>query len=528
LFRNTHIQTIYSAFIPPLPLILTLLLAIGCGTEGNNDAPASYASKHNDAKLGRPSKEGTKGESSANYRSRRGGVLYVDSNPMHILRLGHTINTAQSETHPCPHPDGSLLFAGMDRSGHFEYKIDFTQTRRMGGEDIFRSDPGRGIYEDARPWLDLNTDAHEVINQVISDRQYLLMGNYSENLGPAGKDAAYTSPDLFLLNRKDGSRQITHFPEPVNSLYGEYDGYMPNGETVLFASDRPGGIGSYHKKGWLWNGNLWGNTDLYVSLKKDGLWTPPINLGKLVNTPYAERSPYLSTDGRTLYLASNGHADSSLRMEIIYFRRTDTTVWTQWEGPYWMNSLSSAGDEWGPRFDAEGGLYLVRSLPIGYRSTQAAHNGDAGALETNYRSGYQVRGAPSAALRAGEQSDIFRAIPQTRSVVASLDGIYFDTDLHVPQSRSMSDLIRLADLILQNARQRYTVVGYADARGSTEHNLELSKRRADWIRNWLIDQGVPPDQITAEGKGAVSDDSKKSPTNLQKNRRVDLVCNPEK
>lgn len=526
MFRNTQIPKLYSTFILPRPLVLIVFLAIGCGTEGTNDAPAYDEMERIDAKGDGQSFEGIKAGTSAGYKSRRGGVLFVDSNPMHILRLGHTINTAQSETHPCPHPDGSLLFAGMDRSGHFEYKIDFTQTRHMGGEDIFRADPGRGIFEDARPWLDLNTDAHEVINQVISDHEYLLMGNYSENLGPTAKDAAYTSPDLFLLTRKGGARQITHFPEPVNSLYGEYDSYMPHGEVILFASDRPGGIGAYHKKGWLWNGNLWGNTDLYVSLKKDGLWTPPINLGNLVNTPYAERSPYLSTDGRTLYLASNGHADSSLRMEIIYFRRTDTTVWTQWEGPYWMKSLSSTGDEWGPRFDAEGGLYLTRSIPLGYRSTQSAHNGDAGAVETNFRAGYKVRGAPSAALKAGEQSDIIRAIPQTRSVVVSLDGIYFDTDRHVPQSRSMSDLTRLADLILQNARQRYTVVGYADARGSTEHNLELSKRRADWIRNWLIDQGVPPDQISAVGKGAVSDGSKKSPSNLQKNRRVDLVCNP--
>jgi len=127
-------------------------------------------------------------------------------------------------------------------------------------------------------------------------------------------------------------------------------------------------------------------------------------------------------------------------------------------------------------------------------------------------------------LRAGEQSDIYRAIPRTRYVVASLQGIYFDTDRHVPQSRSMSDLTRLADLILQNTRQRYTVVGYADARGSTEHNLKLSKRRADWIRNWLIGQGVPPDQISAEGRGAITEDTKQLTNNLQKNRRVDLVC----
>lgn len=510
----------------PILLILTLLLALRCGTHDNDNDPASFASKHNDAKPGRQSNEGIKGESSSNYKSRRGGVLFVDSNPMHILRLGHTINTAQSEAHPCPHPDGSLLFAGMDRTGHFEYRIDFTQTRRMGGEDIFIAAPGRGIHEDARPWLDLNTDAHEVINQVISDQQYLLMGNYSENLGPADKDAAYTSPDLFLLNRKGATRQIFHFPEPVNSLYGEYDGYMPHSDVILFASDRPGGQGAYHKKGWLWNGNLWGNTDLYVSLKKDGLWMTPINLGRMVNTPYAERSPYLSTDGRTLYLASNGHADSSLRMEILYFKRTDTTVWTQWDGPYWMQSLSSPGDDWGVQFDAEGGLYLARSLPIGHRSSQAAHNGDAGALETNFRAGYKVRGAPSAALRAGEQSDIFRATARTTAIVASLNGIYFDTDRHIPQSRSLPDLERLADLILQNTQQSYSVVGYADARGSNQHNLELSKRRAEWIRNWLVEQGVPSKQLKAEGRGAVTGGKDRSAMALQTNRRVDLMYIP--
>ncbi|MFM8839046.1 MAG: hypothetical protein ACKOHH_10515, partial [Bacteroidota bacterium] len=110
------------------PLVLIVFLAIGNGTEGNNDEPASEALERTDAKWDVKSFEGIKAGASAGYKSRRGGVLFVDSNPMHILRLGHTINTAQSETHPCPHPDGSLLFAGMDRSGHFEYKIDFTQT----------------------------------------------------------------------------------------------------------------------------------------------------------------------------------------------------------------------------------------------------------------------------------------------------------------------------------------------------------------------------------------------------------------
>lgn len=252
----------------------------------------------------------------------------------------------------------------------------------------------------------------------------------------------------------------------------------------------------------------------------------PINLGGMVNTPFAERSPCLSADGRTLYLASNGHADSALNMEVIYFRRADTTTWTEWDGPYWMRSLSSPGDDWGVRFDASGGLYMVRSLPTTYRSSQAARQGDAGALETNFRAGYKVRGAPSAAVRAGEQSDIFRVTSRSSGIVASLTGIYFDTDRHEPQGRSLPDLERLADLILQNPKQRYSVVGYTDPRGSEAYNQALSQRRAVWIRNWLLEQGVPPDQLKAEGRGANLAGKERSASAMQLNRRVDLMCIP--
>jgi hypothetical protein len=38
----------------------------------------------------------------------------------------------------------------------------------MGGEDIFSAAPGRGIHEDARPWLDLNTDAHMALKGLFA------------------------------------------------------------------------------------------------------------------------------------------------------------------------------------------------------------------------------------------------------------------------------------------------------------------------------------------------------------------------
>lgn len=75
-----------------------------------------------------------------------------------------------------------------------------------------------------------------------------------------------------------------------------YPSLSQNGEMLIFASDMPGGFGGY---------------DLYVSYKNhyyhdDSIkrWSPPCNLGPLVNTEADEISPYL-TDENILYFSSN-------------------------------------------------------------------------------------------------------------------------------------------------------------------------------------------------------------------------------
>lgn len=45
--------------------------------------------------------------------------------------------------------------------------------------------------------------------------------------------------------------------------------------------------------------------DLYISFKKDGLWSEPVNMGPQINTRYWESQPSLSPDNKTLYFSSN-------------------------------------------------------------------------------------------------------------------------------------------------------------------------------------------------------------------------------
>ena len=68
-----------------------------------------------------------------------------------VFKISHSINTSTSEYYPVITKDGkSLFFTGMDRSGFFDYKIDFTKTRNNGGEDIFYSSNYNGTWDDSR------------------------------------------------------------------------------------------------------------------------------------------------------------------------------------------------------------------------------------------------------------------------------------------------------------------------------------------------------------------------------------------
>jgi outer membrane protein OmpA-like peptidoglycan-associated protein len=91
--------------------------------------------------------------------------------------------------------------------------------------------------------------------------------------------------------------------------------------------------------------NTLGAEDLYVSAKKAGRWTEPINLGSTINTAFQESSPTLSTDGRKLYFASNGRRGGFGSFDIYVAERLDDS-WTNWSIPVNLGSqINSDGRE---------------------------------------------------------------------------------------------------------------------------------------------------------------------------------------
>ncbi len=74
-----------------------------------------------------------------------------------------------------------------------------------------------------------------------------------------------------------------------------------------------------------------GQEDLFVSYKKDGNWLAPKNLGPIINTSRSESSPFLDTDERTLYFASEGHGGNGGTDIYVSYRLDDT--WQNWTIP---------------------------------------------------------------------------------------------------------------------------------------------------------------------------------------------------
>lgn len=78
---------------------------------------------------------------------------------------------------------------------------------------------------------------------------------------------------------------------------------------------------------------------------------------------------------------------------------------------------------------------------------------------------------------------------------------------------------------LMSVRERNIIVeGHTDSQGSESYNQGLSQRRANSVRNYLVQQGYPGDRIQAQGMGEGSPIANNaSPEGRANNRRVEIV-----
>jgi outer membrane protein OmpA-like peptidoglycan-associated protein len=103
-------------------------------------------------------------------------------------------------------------------------------------------------------------------------------------------------------------------------------------------------------------------------------------------------------------------------------------------------------------------------------------------------------------------------------------GILFDTGSAGIRSESAPTLQEIAEMLRGHADLRLRVEGHTDDTGAAAANLELSRRRAESVRAWLVERGIEAGRLEIAGLGEsqpVEDND--TPEGRQQNRRVVLV-----
>lgn len=104
-------------------------------------------------------------------------------------------------------------------------------------------------------------------------------------------------------------------------------------------------------------------------------------------------------------------------------------------------------------------------------------------------------------------------------------GLYFDTDKSVLKPESTPTLIEIAKWLKENPRNDVFIVGHTDMQGSVEHNLTLSRSRAEAVVTALVKQhGIKESRLSAQGVASFAPVSNNTAeAGRAKNRRVEMV-----
>jgi outer membrane protein OmpA-like peptidoglycan-associated protein len=129
-----------------------------------------------------------------------------------------------------------------------------------------------------------------------------------------------------------------------------------------------------------------------------------------------------------------------------------------------------------------------------------------------------------AELRAAMAANDAASIQRTQDVLtATFKGeVFFDLDSSVLKPGAYAEIARMADILNRYSQTRIRIEGHTDSRGTEQYNQILSEKRAEAVKNALVQQGVNPMRIVTIGFG----ESQPISTNDAVNRRVNVVIIP--
>ncbi len=395
--------------------------------------------------------------------------------------LGPPINTPENEGAACISQDGkTVLFTGCSRPDG------------LGSCDIYIANYNGLEWSNPTNLKVINSPAWDAQPCLAHDnRTVYFVSNRGGGVGGADIWVAYFDAKGNLLN-------IENLGKNINTPGNEYAPFIhADGKTLYFASDTHPGFGGM---------------DLFVSVKTDSGWTKPKNLGYPINTSADERNIYINTFGTTAYYNSN--REGSLGKNDIFAFKLPETVKpfpTTFVRGFVTDSVSGKPlravitiVELNPNSKNSDTVRTVTSDPVTgkFLFTLPLHK-DYAMFVT--RKGYLFYSKHFSLKNLPDDTKYFdlgvKMLPLKKGASVVLENVFFDTDKADLKPESRSELMKVVTLMQQNPELKIELSGHTDDRASEEYNLQLSKRRAEAVKNFLIEHGIDVKRIVAKGYG---------------------------
>jgi outer membrane protein OmpA-like peptidoglycan-associated protein len=239
------------------------------------------------------------------------------------IDLGKNINSGLDESFPVLSADGTLMFFSRSTNfGSLEYDkrtIMYSEFNKTTGEWSVAKPMPANINQGRKPQLvSVSPDKNSII----------LSGTFDKN----GK---YITDDGVAISyrTKNGWTNPESIKIPGYENLDEYDDYSlsANNKVLILSISKKGGFGE---------------RDMYVCFKQNGVWSSPKNLGATINSFADDFSPCIAPDNVTLYYASFGKPGYG-KSDMFVTRRLDDT-WLNWTepenlGPEINNKFSNSG-----------------------------------------------------------------------------------------------------------------------------------------------------------------------------------------
>jgi OmpA-OmpF porin, OOP family len=458
----------------------------------------------------------------------------------HLENLGPLVNSSHAESAPVISPDGNTIYYWSIRPNG------------QGFQDIYiaHRDTNSGQWlNPIHPGFPLNDSRPNIVLSITPDGRKLLV--YKDDKKAKAKGFS----DLAIYKKYYDSWTVQTFLK-----FDQYENLGESSITAYLGAD--GKTIMLSKEG----SDALGNEDLYIAFYTDSTktWSKPMNIGN-INTPNHEITPFLASDGITLYFSSD--RPGGLGGYDVYMTQRLDPTWKNWSPAKNLgNMVNTPGDDVHFKFPTAADVaYLVSTYPadtnygmkdiytmllpnefkphpvtmvvgkvrnkvnnnpmgahITYVKLPSGENmGTATAdsttgdytiiLPTGYN--YAVTAEGTGFIAVSENINVsgemafnrmqrdLYLVPIEIGGIVRLNNLFFATASAVLDPNSTPELERLILLMNKYPTMVLEIGGHTDNIGDPTTNLRLSDLRAKSVVEFLVSRGINKERMIPKGYG---------------------------